>query len=148
VRVFCDTSVLIPLFYGDHHHHDASIRAVESLQAGEGFCGSHSLVEVYSSLTRMPGRYRVSPERARLFVADLREKFQGIALTAEEYAATLDHQSAAGITGGAIYDAMIAQCAVKAGAEILLTWNLRDFARFGPEIGQLVKTPPEFQPGQ
>jgi predicted nucleic acid-binding protein len=53
----------------------------------------------------------------------------------------LDRQSAAGITGGAIYDAMIAQCAVKAEAEILLTWNLRDFTRFGPEVAQLLKTP-------
>ena len=95
----------------------------------------------------MPGRFRVSAERARLFVADLREKFQAIALTAEEYAAMLDHYSAAGITGGAIYDAMIARCAVKAGAEILLTWNLRDFTRFGPEVDQLLKTPLEFQSG-
>jgi len=28
--------------------------------------------------------------------------------------------------GGAAYDVLIARCAVKAGAEILLTWNLRD----------------------
>jgi predicted nucleic acid-binding protein len=26
--VFCDTSVLIPLLYGDHQHHEASISAV------------------------------------------------------------------------------------------------------------------------
>jgi len=144
VRVFCDTSVLIPLFYGDHQHHDASIRAVERLQPGEGFCGSHNLVEVYSSLTRMPGRFRVSADRARLFIADLREKFHAVALTPEEYASMVDRQSAAGITGGAIYDAMIAQCAVKAEAEILLTWNLRDFTRFGPEVAQLLKTPLDF----
>ena len=101
-------------------------------------------MEVYSSVTRIPGRYRVFPERARLFIADLREKFQGIALTAEEYATALDRHSAAGITGGAIYDAMISRCAVKARAEILLTWNVRDFTRFGSEIGQLVKTPLDF----
>ncbi len=144
MRVFCDTSVLIPLFYGDHQHHDASIRAFERVQPGEGFCGSHNLLEVYSSLTRMPGRFRVSAERARLFIVGLRERFQAVALTPEEYTSMLDHQSAAGITGGAIYDAMIAQCAVKAQAEILLTWNLRDFTRFGPEVAQLLKTPPDF----
>jgi predicted nucleic acid-binding protein len=148
VRVFCDTSVLIPLFYGDHQHHDDSIGVIGRLQSGEGFCGSHNLVETYSSLTRMPGIYRVSAERARLFITGLREKFQPIALTAEEYASTLDRYSAAGITGGAIYDAMLARCAVKAGAEILLTWNLRHFTRFGPEIAQLVKTPLESQPRQ
>ena len=130
MRVFCDTSILIPLFYGDHLHREASIRAVERVQAGDGFCGSHSLVEAYSSLTRMPGKYRVSADRARLFIADLREKLQAIALTAEQYSEMLDHFSGAGITGGAIYDALLARCALKAGAEMLLTWNLRDFSRF------------------
>lgn len=112
LRYVCSDSL-----YGDHQHHDVSIRAIERLQAGESFCGSHSWVEVYSSLTRMPGRYRVSPERARLFIADLRERFQGIALTAEEYAATLDQQSAAGITGGAIYDATIPMCSEGRGRD-------------------------------
>lgn len=144
MRVFCDTSVLIPLFYGDHQHHDASIRAVEQLQPGESFCASHNLLEVYSSLTRMPGRFRVSAERAGLFIAGLRERFQAVALTPGEYSSMLDHQSAAGITGGAIYDAMIARCAVKAEVETLLTWNLRDFTRFGPEVAQLLKTPLDF----
>lgn len=144
MRVFCDTSVLIPLFYGDHQHHEASIGAVERLQPGERFCGSHNLLEVYSSLTRMPGRFRVSAARARMFLTSLREKFQAVALTAEEYSSMLDRHSAAGITGGAIYDAMIARCAVKAEAEILLTWNLRDFTRFGPEVAQLLKTPLDF----
>jgi predicted nucleic acid-binding protein len=144
VRVFCDTSVLIPLFYGDHQHHEASIGAVERLQPGGGFCGSNNLLEVYSCLTRMPGRFRVSAERARLFITGLRDRFQAVALTPEEYSSMLDQQSAAGITGGATYDAMIARCAVKAEAETLLTWNLRDFTRFGPEVAQLLKTPLDF----
>jgi predicted nucleic acid-binding protein len=48
--------------------------------------------------------------------------------------------------GSATYDALIARCALKAGADVLLTWNLRDFARFGEEIARLLKTPLEFQP--
>ncbi len=39
----------------------------------------------------MPGRFRVSPERARLFIADLREKLRAIALTPEEYDGMVDH---------------------------------------------------------
>ncbi len=141
MTVFCDTSVLIPLFYGDHQHHESSIRAVSGLWPGEGFCGSHNLAEVYSSLTRMPGRYRVSAQRARSFISGLREMLQAIALTAGEYDAALDHYSDAGITGGAIYDALIARCAIKAGVEVLLTWNTRHFTRFGTDIARLVKTP-------
>jgi predicted nucleic acid-binding protein len=42
--------------------------------------------------------------------------------------------SAAGrnFTGGAIYDCLHAQCAVKAKAEALYTWDVRDFQRIAP----------------
>jgi predicted nucleic acid-binding protein len=45
--------------------------------------------------------------------------------------------------GAATYDALIAHCALKAGADVLLTWNVRDFTRLGPAVAQLVKTPLE-----
>ena len=147
MRVFCDTSVLIPLFYGDHPHHEASIRAVEGLRTPESYCGSHSLVETYSSLTRMPRRYRATAERARLFVASLREKFEAVALTSTEYFEMLDQNAAAGITGGSIYDALLARCATKADAEVLLTWNGKHFSRFGSGIIRLVKSPLELLNG-
>jgi predicted nucleic acid-binding protein len=100
VKVFLDTSVLIPLFYGDHTHHESCVRVIDRLDVDTGFCGSHSLVETYSSLTRMPGKYRVSAERARLFIGDLREKLQTVALTEAEYFQMLDHYAVAGLTGG------------------------------------------------
>jgi toxin FitB len=142
--MFVDTSVVIPLFYGDHQHHEASRRVIDQLQEGEGFCGSHSLVETYSALTRMPGKYRVSAERARLFLISVSNRLKAIALTAEEYSEMLDHGAARGITGGGIYDMILARCAVKINAEALLTWNFAHFARFGPELAHLVKTPLEF----
>ncbi|MGO9263224.1 MAG: hypothetical protein ACLQU1_44135 [Bryobacteraceae bacterium] len=77
----------------------------------------------------------------------MREKLQPVALTHAEYVELIDRYAAMGIVGGAIYDAVLARCAVKADAEVLLTWNKRDFTRFGPEIARLVKTPLEFQGG-
>lgn len=144
MRIFLDTSVLIPFFYGDHPHHDSCIRIIDRLQTNTGFCSAHSLVETYSSLTRMPGKYRVSAERARLFVAGLRDRLQVIALTEVEYFGMIDDYAVASIVGGGIYDALHARCAVKAGTDVLLTWNHRDFIRFG-EVARLVKTPLEFQ---
>jgi hypothetical protein len=47
------------------------------------------------------------------------------------------------VVGGAAYDALIARCAVKAQPDALLTWNVRDFTRFGPDVARLVKTPLE-----
>jgi predicted nucleic acid-binding protein len=40
-----------------------------------------------------------------------------------------------------VYDALIAQCALKAGAEVLLTWNVADFKRMGAAVARIVTTP-------
>jgi predicted nucleic acid-binding protein len=93
----------------------------------------------------MPGKYRVSADKARLFIAGLRGRLQAVALTEAEYYDLIDTNAAAGAVGGSIYDAVHARCAVKAGAEVLLTWNLRDFMRFEEAVTRLVKTPLEFQ---
>lgn len=45
-------------------------------------CGAHSLAEVYSTLTRMPGKHRISGEQAMLFIGSIRERLSSIALSA------------------------------------------------------------------
>ena len=55
----------------------------------------------------------------------------------------LELASSGTIVGAAAYDALIAHCALKAEADILLTWNVRDFTRLGSAVAQLVKTPLE-----
>ena len=45
------------------------------------------------------------------------------------------------LTGGGIYDALIAQAALKASAGILLTLNPNHFTRLGEEIANLVQIP-------
>lgn len=67
-----------------------------------------------------------------------------VSLTQDEYIEVIEAVSAT-IVGGAAYDALIARCAIKVGADILLTWNVRDFMRLGPEVARLVKTPLEMQ---
>jgi hypothetical protein len=42
--------------------------------------GAHSLAEVYSTLTRMPGKHRISAEQATLFIGSIRERLSIIAL--------------------------------------------------------------------
>lgn len=45
------------------------------------------------------------------------------------------------ITGGTIFDTLIAQAAIKAKVSILLTLNSKDFNRLGYDIARLVKIP-------
>lgn len=76
-------------------------------------------------------------------VNQIRQRLTLISLSEQEYLSALELAASGAIVGAAFYDALIATCAVKAGTEILLTWNVRDFTRLGSEIARLVKTPDE-----
>src|SRR5580692_3781245 len=127
MKGFFDTSVLVPVFYGTHVHHQASLALFIQFDKSTGCCGAHSLAEVYSTLTRMPGKDRISGDQAMLFVTSIRERLSTIDLGADDYADVLQMSAALGIVGGGIYDAMLARCAIKAKAEAIYTWNARHY---------------------
>ena len=141
MKSFFDTSVLIPTFLEDHEHHQASLEAF--LKAGQkrGCCGAHSLAEVYSTLTRLPGKHRLSGEQVLLFLGNIRDRLTIVTLEAQEYYATMEEAAAAGIVGGTVYDALLARCALKARADTIYTWNLKHFQQFGPEVTKRIRTP-------
>ena len=141
MKGFFDTSVLVPVFYGDHVHHRQSLGLFIRFDKTTGCCAAHSLAEVYSTLTRMPGKHRISAEQAMLFIGSIRERLSIIALTGDEYADALQASSALGIVGGSIYDAMLAHCAVKARAETIYSWNVKHYAQCGPEVIRRLRTP-------
>jgi predicted nucleic acid-binding protein len=141
MKGFFDTSALVPVFYGSHIHHQASLRRFIQFDRSTGSCGAHSLAEVYSTLTRMPGKHRISSEQALLFVGGLRERLSIIALSGDEYADALQASAALGIVGGGIYDAMLAHCALKAQAEVIYSWNTRHYGQCGAEVTRRLQTP-------
>ena len=89
MKGFFDTSVLVPLFYRDHVHHGPSQELFIQFNQSIGCCGGHSLAEVYATLTRMPGKRRISGEQAMLFIGNIRERLSIVALNSEEYANAL-----------------------------------------------------------
>lgn len=141
MKAFFDTSVLVAVFYGDHVHHKASLELFIQFDRRTGCCGAHSLAEVYATLTRMPGKHRVSGEQAMLFIGSIRERLTIVALDGDEYTEALERSAARRIMGGAIYDAMLAQCALKAQAETIYTWNARHYALFGDAVTGRLRTP-------
>ena len=141
MKAFFDTSVLVPVFYADHVHHQASLLRFIEFEKSTGCCGAHSLAEVYSTLTRMPGKHRISSEQAMLFIDSICERLSLIALDGEEYAKALSASAALGMVGGAIYDALLAHCAIKAQAETIYSWNARHYAQCGPEVTRRLQTP-------
>jgi predicted nucleic acid-binding protein len=142
LKRFFDSSVLVPVFYADHPHHTACTKLF--LEAGKGdFCALRTVGEVYATLTGLPLRPRITASEGFSIVRQIRDRFSLVTLSEKEYFSALELASSGGIVGAATYDALIAHCALKASADTLLTWNVRDFTRFGPAIARLVKTPLE-----
>ena len=100
-------------------------------------CGAHSLAEVYSNLTRMPGR--ISGDHAMLLVSEIRDRLSIVALDADEYVLMLEKAAAAGITGVSIYDAILAACALRTDAAAIYTWNIRHYSLLGPEVASWLR---------
>lgn len=141
MKTFFDTSVLIPVFLEDHEHHDASFAAFLKADKKHACCAAHSLAELYSAITRLPTRHRLSGDQAFLFVQAIRDQLKIISLGADEYYSVMEEAATAGIVGGMIYDMLLARSALKAKAETIYTWNVNHFQRLGPEVARRVKTP-------
>jgi predicted nucleic acid-binding protein len=129
----------VPVFYADHQHHDFSAKIFLGADK-QDFCALRTLGEVYATLTGLPIRPRITGPEGIAIVKLIRQRLTIVSLSEQEYVSTLEAASPT-IVGGAAYDLLIAQCAIKARADILLTWNTRDFTRFGADISRLVKTP-------
>jgi predicted nucleic acid-binding protein len=141
MKAFFDTSVLVATFYGDHEHHAPSLDLFLRFGRKDACCGAHSLAEVYATLTGMPGKRRVGGDAALLFLGDIRENLTLVSLDEEEYFQLLEGAAESQLAGGAIYDALLGRCALKAEAESLYTWNTRDYLRLSPSIAGRVRRP-------
>jgi predicted nucleic acid-binding protein len=142
VRWFFDSSVLVPALMADHEHHARSFAAFAVASPRNAGCAAHSLAEVYATLTRYPGKQRLSAEYAALLVQEIEHRLTLVWLDGDEYRAAIRRMATMGIVGGAVYDGLVAACALKAGAGHLYTWNARQFHLLGAEIQKLVAMPP------
>jgi predicted nucleic acid-binding protein len=125
----------------EHMHHEASRKAYLKADKRHDCCAAHSLAEVYSTLTRLPGSHRASGDQAMLFLEDMTKRLTVIALDAEEYWAAIADAANLGVVGGLTYDALLARCALKAKVGTIYTWNLGHFHQLGSNVAKLVRTP-------
>lgn len=91
---------------------------------------AHSIAELYAVLSTYPTRPRIpTAAAARLIRENVIATASVVALTGADYAAVMSRLAERSLPGGVVYDALIAQAAVKAGADRLVTLNPRDFER-------------------
>lgn len=119
-----DSSVLVAGFGPWHEHHSAA----REVFAARPRLPVHAVLETYSVLTRLPEPFRAEPHLVAQF---LRGTFPAgrLALDVDEHGALPTRLSRLGISGGAVYDALIGLTADAAGAE-LLTLDRRALATY------------------
>lgn len=125
-----DTSVLVAGVLSWHAHHAASHHELEALaQANPGpILPAHVLLESYSVLTRMPAPHRLAPDDTQALLRGSFGEWKIVGAPADTWK-LLDELAVAGIAGGAVYDALIVDTALAAGAGELVTWNITHFER-------------------
>jgi len=130
-RVALDASCLVAAASQWHDHHSATIEAIGRLTAGghEAVVPAHALAEAYAVLTRLPQPHRVTAAEALAILEGTWRDRAAASLDEEATWSTLASAAAADVIGGAVYDALIAAAAERAGADSLLTWNARHFER-------------------
>ena len=141
MKSFFDTSVLVATFLENHEHHERSFALFEDAHRRNACCGAHSLAEIYATLTRLPGKFRLGTDQVLLFIELIEERLEIVSLDTREYAAAIKAAAAVGIVGGTIYDALLGQCALKARATKIYTWNAAHFMMLGTQISEKVQTP-------
>jgi len=104
--VLLDTSTAVALIVEDHEAHSATLAAVRGRRLG---LAGHAWFETYSVLTRLPAGLRRSPAEALRLLA---HNFPASRFLGEAEAADLGPEIARlGISGGAVYDALVATAA-------------------------------------
>jgi predicted nucleic acid-binding protein len=145
VITFFDTSVLVAAFLQRHPNHATAVNWLSRARSGEfnWVVAAHSLAETYSTLSRLPKSDRQSPAiAAKLIDTNIAKGGASIvALTAEDYVTVVQRMAEANVSGGAMYDALIAFAAQKANVEKLLTYNVSHFKRVWPEAGERIQAP-------
>lgn len=104
--VLLDTSTAVALIVEDHEAHAATLEVVRGRRLG---LAGHAFFETYSVLTRLPGGLRRSPADVLRLLA---RNFPASGFLGETEASNLGGELARlGISGGAVYDALVGAAA-------------------------------------
>ncbi len=127
---------------------DSACRAIlEALAARRlrtGVTAWHCCLEFFSVTTRLPPDYRLSAEAAiALLTEHVFNRVEVVDLPVKDAIAWLKGQAGSEIRGGLVYDAHLAQMALRSGCAMLVTTNLAHFRQVAPH-GIEILNPQQF----
>lgn len=120
MKRYWDTSALLNAFW------DSRIEKLS--REPDQWTRSHTLTEMFSTLTGGRLGFQFNPADAAEIVRELTSRMNFVELSSVEVQTALDEAEKRGVRGGRIHDWLHARAAKKAGVEKLLTENFADFA--------------------
>ena len=96
MRVFFDTSVLVPALADQLANHEAALDALLRHTEGshQGYCSTHALAECYATWTALPLPRRILPNEARRLIEEsVLGRLAAVPLTPGDYANALRRTS-------------------------------------------------------
>ena len=144
MKTLFDTSVLIAAIVQAHPKHYQALPWLKKAKEKklEYLVAAHTLAELYAVLTTLPVSPKIKPGLAQhLIQENVVSMAKIIPLSPSEYSATIQQTANLCLSGGKIYDALIAAAAQKAKAQKLLTLNRKDFQWVWPEGSSLLHVP-------
>lgn len=139
--IFLDTSVLIATAQVSHERHRPSRDLWNQCTRQDTGISTHTIAEVFNTLTAMPPALRIAPRDAVLAIETFLQRLTPVTLSAGEYMETLRNTANLGHSGGIIYDALHLACARKVEAERIYTWNVRHFQMAAPDLAERIVRP-------
>ncbi|HEX3482813.1 MAG TPA: PIN domain-containing protein [Kofleriaceae bacterium] len=115
MTVAADTSVLVAAFASWHERHDVALAAIRRLDA----VVAHCLLETYSVLTRLPAPHRMTADVVSRYLQASFGERRVLGLTPQDQRKLVASLATWGVTGGAVYDALIAAVCRNARATLL-----------------------------
>ena len=149
MKVLMDTSTLIAAMLPDQVHHAGSQVWLSKAKARvfDFFVSGHSLAEIYAVLTRLPRLPRFSPNEALQLVQDnVSSVATVVTLAGNDYISLIERLVPLKISGGAVYDGVIAKAAELAKVDYLLTLNVAHFHQVWPSGSNRLASPQSFSP--
>lgn len=114
IVLLLDTSAAVPLVVERHEAHSTVFSATQGRRLG---LAGHAWFETYSVLTRLPADLRRSPEDVLVMLT--RSFPASVFLGTDEAAALGAELATLGISGGAVFDALVAAAARQHGSPLL-----------------------------
>lgn len=103
---------------------------------------AHSLGECYSAFTTIPLDPRIQPlEAERLIEHNIVTYFQVFEAGAADYLQAVRRCVSLSATGGRYFDTLLLECARKAQAERVYTFNTRHFQALAPDLAGIICAP-------